>query len=143
MLSAQTAQTQAQTLSIFDVQRLEPVLLREAGGHEQPEHVLELAARLYACDQAQPESIPTDVVTMNSRVRLEDMNSGRHIEITLVFPRLADSASGCISVLAPLGSALLGARVGQTVEAHTPAGERSYRIEALLYQPEADGRYDL
>ncbi|NUQ54134.1 MAG: nucleoside diphosphate kinase regulator [Phycisphaerales bacterium] len=84
------------------------------------------------------DEIPPDVVTMNSRVRLRD---GRRTWImTLVFPENADPEEGCISVLAPLGAAILGCRVGQSVRFRVPGGEeRSCDILNILYQPEAAG----
>lgn len=84
------------------------------------------------------DEIPPDVVTMNSRVRLR---VGRRTWImTLVFPENADPEEGCISVLAPLGAAILGCRVGQSVRFRVPGGEeRSCDILSILYQPEAAG----
>lgn len=127
-------------LSAFDVQRLESVL---AGQLDQPEHVAELEARVYASDQAQPQAVPPDVVTMNSRVLLEAVATGKQFECTLVFPRHADPSARCISVLAPLGSAMFGARVGATLEVKTPAAVSRYRVRQLIFQPEAAGRYEL
>lgn len=85
-----------------------------------------------------PDEIAPDVVTMNSRVRLRD--GRRTWTMTLVFPELADPDGGNISVLAPLGAATLGCRVGERVEFRVPDGEtRSCEIVGLLYQPEAAG----
>lgn len=84
------------------------------------------------------DQIAPDVVTMNSRVRLRD--GRRTWNMTLVFPELADPEEGNISVLAPLGAAILGCRVGQPVEFRVPGGEtRSCDILSVLYQPEAAG----
>ncbi|MGD9791156.1 MAG: nucleoside diphosphate kinase regulator [Phycisphaerales bacterium] len=84
------------------------------------------------------EEIPFDVVTMNSRVRLRD--GKRTWTMTLVFPENADPEEGYISVLAPLGAAILGCRVGQSVRFRVPGGEeRSCDILSVLYQPEAAG----
>ena len=79
-----------------------------------------------------------EVVTMNSRVRLRD--GRRTWTMTLVFPDNADPEEGMISVLAPLGAAILGCRVGQKVVFRVPGGElRSCEILSVLYQPEAAG----
>ncbi|MBL8874160.1 MAG: nucleoside diphosphate kinase regulator [Phycisphaerae bacterium] len=85
-----------------------------------------------------PDDLPPDVVTMNSRIRLRD---GRRTWVmSLVFPESADPEEGSISVLAPLGAALLGCRVGQHVTFRVPGGaERSCDILSVLYQPEAAG----
>src|SRR5690606_17278595 len=82
-------------------------------------------------------AMPPDVVTMNSRVRFEDSDGGRVREITLVYPDGADAESGRVSVLAPIGSALLGLRVGQSIELPSPGGRRKrYSILEITYQPE-------
>lgn len=84
------------------------------------------------------ERIAPDVVTMNSRVRLRD--GRRTWNVTLVFPELADPEMGELSVLAPMGAAILGCRVGQSVSFRIPGGEtRSCEILSVLYQPEAAG----
>jgi regulator of nucleoside diphosphate kinase len=63
--------------------------------------------------------------------------------VTIVLPWEADPQSGCVSVLAPLGTALLGARIGETVTWSTGGTDRRLRIEELLYQPEAAGDFHL
>ena len=83
--------------------------------------------------------VPPDVVTMNSRVRLRELGSGKELEITLVFPRVADSNTRKISILAPVATAVLGCRVGDTVAWPLPNGTATYRVEAVLHQPEATG----
>ncbi len=80
---------------------------------------------------------------MNSRVRLSDISKAEKLVYTLVFPRDADSATGRISVLAPVGTAILGCRVGDIIEWQVPAGTRRLKIEEVLYQPEAAGDYHL
>ena len=91
----------------------------------------------------EPKSVPPDVITMNSRVQLVDLDSGETMEYTLVFPQDADLAQGKISVLAPIGTAMLGYRAGDVISWQVPSGERRIRVEAILYQPEAAGDYDL
>jgi regulator of nucleoside diphosphate kinase len=83
------------------------------------------------------EQIPPDVVTMNSRVLFEEETSGERREVTLVYPREADIDAGRISVLVPVGTALLGLRVGQSIDWVLPSGEkRRYRVISVPYQPE-------
>ena len=94
-------------------------------------------------DRAQivsPFGIPADVVTMHSRVRVRDLNANKDSTYTLVFPRDADFAQGKISVLAPVGTAILGCRTGNVIEWKVPGGNRKLRIEEVLYQPERAGR---
>lgn len=83
--------------------------------------------------------IPGTVVTMNSRVTVRDPITGECSEFTLVFPEKSDYRRGCISVLAPLGSALIGSRVGDIVQWEVPRGERRLEIQEIRYQPEASG----
>lgn len=86
------------------------------------------------------DRIPADVVTMNSAVRYED-KSLRHVrEVTLVYPEDSDPASGMVSILSPLGSALLGLRAGQHAHLRLPSGDaRWIEVLEVLYQPEAAG----
>ncbi len=90
-----------------------------------------------------PADIPPDVVTMNSRVVLVDLDTGEEMVCTLVFPNEADMAQSKISVLAPIGTAMLGYRVGDTFKWKVPDGIRRLEIKGVLYQPEASGDYHL
>lgn len=88
--------------------------------------------------------IPKDVVTMNSTVRFEDVITGQEKVITLTYPSDSDASNGRISILAPVGAALLGLSAGQFVEWPIPGGKiRSLRIKEVLYQPEAEGDFHL
>ena len=85
------------------------------------------------------EEVPSGVVTMRSRVRVRDLRTDEAETYTLVYPEEADINAGRLSVLAPLGTALLGTRVGQVVKFDAPAGQRRLKVEQVLYQPEAAG----
>ena len=76
-------------------------------------------------------SLPADVVAMDSTVILLDLESGTHDHYTLVLPSKADASKSLISVIAPLGTAVLGARVGDVMEWRMPGGLRRMRIEAV------------
>src|SRR3954454_2366611 len=84
------------------------------------------------------EPVPADVVTMNSEVRLMDLDSGEAKVYTLVFHSQARSKNA-VSVLAPIGTAILGYRVGSVIEWRVPRGVRRLKVLAVLYQPEAAG----
>jgi regulator of nucleoside diphosphate kinase len=86
--------------------------------------------------------IEGDVVTMNSEVAIEEASGARRT-VKLAYPAEADPARGRVSVLSPLGNALLGARAGWMVRFTTPLGERSVRIAEIRFQPEAAALYDL
>ncbi len=86
------------------------------------------------------EKIPSDVVTMNSRVIFENETTRERREITLVYPGSADIDEGKISVLVPVGTALLGLRAGQSIDWELPGGEKQrFRIVEVPFQPEAAG----
>lgn len=87
--------------------------------------------------------IPGDVVTMNSEVVYEELGSGARRTVRVVYPRDANASRGWVSVLAPIGSALLGLRVGQEIAWSMPAGVRRVRVVAVPYQPEASGDFSL
>jgi regulator of nucleoside diphosphate kinase len=76
---------------------------------------------------------------MNSRVRLLDLDTRIAVEYTLVYPGESDLAKGKISVLAPVGAAMIGYREGDEIEWNVPGGRRRFKVEAVLYQPEAAG----
>jgi regulator of nucleoside diphosphate kinase len=82
--------------------------------------------------------MPSDVITMNSTARFA-LNDGSEREITLVYPRDADAGTGKVSVLAPVGSALLGLRVGDSIRWPAPGGDIDLRVLSIRYQPEAAG----
>jgi regulator of nucleoside diphosphate kinase len=87
-----------------------------------------------------PQSdMPPEVITMNSVVRLRDLDSEETEEYELVYPADADMAHNRISVLAPIGTAILGYRLGDVIEWPVPAGLRRFRVEEVLYQPERAG----
>jgi regulator of nucleoside diphosphate kinase len=89
----------------------------------------------------EPDEVPSDVVTMNSTVRFADDASGAEYRLTLVYPRQAGSAE-TVSVLTPVGSALLGLSVGQSIEWQVPGGRRlNLRVLEIVRQPEAMGEY--
>jgi len=128
----------------FDLERLED-LLAVAGEFRYRDRadLQELEEELDNCKVVESTEVPPDVVTMNSRVRLRDLATQEEMVFTLVFPKDADIAAGKLSVVSPIGTAILGYSTGDTVEWRVPAGMRRIRIEELLYQPEAAGDFHL
>lgn len=90
-----------------------------------------------------PEEISRNVITMNSTVALLDMDTGEEEIYTLVFPEAADIAAGKLSVLAPIGTGMLGYEVGDIFEWRVPAGSRRLQVKEIVYQPEAAGDFHL
>jgi regulator of nucleoside diphosphate kinase len=99
-----------------------------------------LESELVRANVVSRDEIPEDVVTMNSRVVFENETTGERREVTLVYPGSADIDAGKVSVLVPIGTALLGLRVGQSIDWELPGGEtQRYRIVDVPFQPEAAG----
>ena len=83
--------------------------------------------------------IPEDVVTMDSTITFRDLDTNEIETYTLVYPDRADIANGKLSVLAPIGTAVLGYRVGHELKWLVPAGWRRLKVEQVVFQPERDG----
>lgn len=98
----------------------------------------ELRVELERARIVSPDVISNDVVTMNSRVALRDLETGERETFTLVFPNDADIAEGRLSILAPIGTAILGERVGDEIRWRVPDGWRRLKIEEVIYQPERE-----
>ena len=127
----------------FDVKRLKGLIkfAEERWDKRVLRYLRELDEELDRADVVKPEEIPTDVITMNSTFRVLDLDSEEELVYTLVFPANANSANGKISILAPVGTAMLGYRVGDTVGWEVPAGLKRLKVEEVVYQPEAEGNY--
>lgn len=98
-----------------------------------------LKGQLASSEVVAHASVPHDVVTMRSSIVVRDAESTETEQFTLVYPDEADIENARVSVLAPLGLALLCTRVGETVTFDTPLGTRHVTIESIAYQPEAAG----
>jgi regulator of nucleoside diphosphate kinase len=88
-----------------------------------------------------PENIAGNVVTMNSRVLLRELSSGREAELTITYPKDADNRKRKVSVFSEIGIALLGQQAGDTVSWKVPDGNGQFEILSVTYQPEAVGDY--
>ncbi len=97
-----------------------------------------LEQELDRAEIVEPEAVPHDVITMNSEVRLKDLDSGEVRAYKLVFPTQTRSENS-VSILAPIGMAMLGYRVGDVIEWHVPKGVRRLEVLDVIYQPEAAG----
>lgn len=92
-------------------------------------HLTQRAGELSRID---PDAIPTDRVGFGSKVRLEEVDSAREIEYTIVFGDYIDLEENQISMASPIGSSLLGRKMGEEVTVRLPRGDRTYRIVELI-----------
>lgn len=98
-----------------------------------------LANEIKRAEKIDPEKISPEFVTMNSVVKVFNKETRQPMTVKVVYPQEADFKKGYISVFSPLGSALLGYKVGDTVPFEAPKGKVEITIENIEYQPEANG----
>ena len=123
-----------------DMRRLrELILVARQFRKEEEKYLQELETELNRGKIIKSQDIPPDVITMNSEVHLRDLNTKEEITYQLVFPDQADASQGRVSILAPIGTALLGYSVGDIIEWKVPAGVAKLQVEKIIYQPEANG----
>ena len=128
----------------FDLERLRKLLFdAQSTDYRNSDYLEKLQMEINRAEVVSPKDVPSDVVTMNSTVCIEDLDTKEEEIYTLVFPENADLSQGKISILAPIGTAMLGYEVGDTFEWEVPAGKRRLRVKKILYQPEASGDYHL
>ncbi len=127
-------------VSSLDAERLEKLLDTLPKGAFPGKN--ELEGELARADVVEPKEIPPTVVTMNSTVRFRVASSAEEFSLTLVYPKDADGSSQKISILAPVGSALLGLSQGDEIEWPKPGGGvLRVHIDEVVYQPERAGEY--
>ncbi len=129
-------------ISEIDIKRLKKLIdeiLNENSGLNN--RVLDLSNEIYRANIVDPKEIPENIVTMNSKVNL-CLNDEEKM-ITLVYPGEADITNNKLSVLSPVGTAILGYRAGNIINWDVPEGSVKIHIKELLYQPEAAGDYHL
>lgn len=128
----------------FDASRL-GAMLDQAVRESQLTHqeAAKFRAELTRARIVKPEAVPAGVVTMNSVIDLLDLETGEAETCTVVFPWDADVLEGRVSVLSPVGTAVLGCRVGDVLHSEVPSGTRRLAIRNIVYQPEAAGDFHL
>ena len=128
----------------LDLQRLRHVIADTEGpGHRASARLDLVRSELARRRVVASDEVPGDVITLNSCVRLFDLQTAEAFTCTLVLPQAADIAQFRLSVLSPVGLALLGHRVGDNIEWPGPAGIQRLLVAMVLYQPEAVGDYSL
>ena len=128
----------------FDKDRLEKLIgsVKASADHTRGD-LVGLASELAQAQVVPSSEVPQSVVTMNSKILMRDLETSEEMVYTLVFPADADADRGSISILAPIGTAILGYAEGDVVEWPVPSGACRIRIEKILYQPEAAGDFHL
>lgn len=131
-------------ITVVDKERLEK-LINEAKEFQpgSKEYLRNLERELNRARVVPSEKIPHNVITMNSKVSLKDLESDEKMIYTLVYPPEANLQENKISILAPIGTAILGFREGDIIEWEVPDGIVRLEVEKILYQPEAAGNYQL
>ncbi len=131
-------------ITTTDAERLRNLIqdMKNPNDHERI-YLKLLTEELLRAEVVEPQKIPRDIVTMNSLIKFRDMETREVYMYSIVYPANSDFEKGRISVLAPIGMALLGYRVGDVVEWPVPAGMRRLKVEEVLFQPEAAGQFEL
>jgi regulator of nucleoside diphosphate kinase len=109
-------------------------LLREAehSGYRGSIYIQKLKAELERAEIIPPQDVPPDLITLNTTALLLDADTAEQMKLTLVSPEHADLSQGRISILAPIGAAMLGYKLGDTFEWDTPGGKRTLRVEKII-----------
>lgn len=127
-------------LSSLDVERLERLI--DSMAHKPTPAVAALEEELVRAEVVAPQDVPPTVVTMNSTVRFDVEHTGESFCMTLVYPKDVDDTGDKISVLSPVGSALLGLSQGESIDWTKPGGGTlQVRIKEVVYQPERAGEF--
>jgi len=153
-MSARSARSSAQDITQDDT--MKPPIIVSSSDLERLEGLLTLPAfrsrsdldglreELERADVREPEEMPADVITMNSRARFLEEGTGREYELTLAYPKDANAEARRVSIFSPAGSALLGLATGQSIDWTTPDGKELHlKVLEVTWQPEANGQFDL
>ncbi|MDD4600399.1 Regulator of nucleoside diphosphate kinase [bioreactor metagenome] len=128
----------------LDKEKLQKLIRTEKEFHPgNKEHLDDLNYELERAIVTKPEEVPADVITMHSQVVLKELGDEEDLIYTLVYPDEADVTENKISVLAPIGTAILGYRVGDILDWKIPSGTLQLKVEKILFQPESNGNFEL
>jgi len=130
-------------ITVDDYQRITGLMELATLKSKNPEIAGRLLQELKSARTVPQDRMTKNIVTMNSRALLREITSGRQTEITITYPQDADSREQKVSVLSPIGVALLGCREGDIASWRVPGGIGRFEVEKVLYQPEAEGHFSL
>lgn len=127
-----------------DLQRLKK-LLNELSQESRLKDfsIQELEGEMNRALVVSPKEVPENVITMNSRVLMRDVESGKDMTLWLVFPDKMDAVKNPVSILSPLGTAMIGYKVGDVFTWESPTGMQQVEVLDILYQPERVGNFSL
>ncbi len=129
------------------ITELDYIRLKKLIGKSQSEKNVELknlealVRELNRAEKVDSKTIAPEFITMNSVVQVINKSTNKPMTIKIVYPEEADFKKGHVSVLSPLGSALLGYKVGDLVQFNAPKGAVIIKIVQIDYQPESHGEY--
>lgn len=137
--------TRSIAVTAQDLERLKKLVSheREFGKFRDSQELKALEMELERAQVVQASQIPSGTITMNSTFLLKHLDSDEISQYSLVYPEDAELLENKISVIAPIGTAMLGYQEGDEVRWQVPEGHVTLRIEKVLYQPEAAGDFDL
>lgn len=126
------------TISSLDLERIENLMMSDR--FRNLPQIASLQEELERAAIVEPQEMPPNVITMNSKARFADEATKEEFELTLAYP---DAAGGDdkVSIFAPIGSALLGLSEGQSISWQVPGGRRQLRVLKVVSQPEAQGQF--
>jgi regulator of nucleoside diphosphate kinase len=127
------------TVSSLDFERIEALIASDA--YKKMPGINALKDELDRANVVEPHEMPDGVVTMNSTVFFRDEQTAQEYELTLVYPN-SDAQPNPVSILAPVGSALLGLSVDQSITWQVPGGRQlELRVLDVRFQPEANRQF--
>lgn len=132
-------------ITSMDVQRLHSMIEKAQydASKENKFYLSKLSDELAHATIVESKDIPSHIITMNSQVRVIDLNYDEESLYTLVYPEDADIINHKLSILAPIGTALLGYSIGDTIDWDVPEGSIKLYIKEIVYQPESQGHFQL
>lgn len=132
------------TLNSLDISRIQNCIkaaLRTNSINQK--EAASLIKEIQSASVVDPEQVPSNVVTMNTIVRISFLNTNKTVEFQIVYPDQANVKENKISIFSPIATALIGYKIGDEIDWIVPAGVTKLRIDAILYQPEAAGHYSI
>ncbi len=127
-----------------DIKRLKELIkVAREFGKEDEIYLRDLEEELNRGKVVESKAIPGNVITMNSKIKIKNLDTEENMIFRLVFPEDADPNQDKVSILAPIGTAVIGYKVEDIIEWNVPAGLTKLKIEEILYQPESAGDYHL